>query len=123
MGQGERRSLERHKTRNGELNLAAVEIGGKTHYELTYSGVFLMATYNAPSCRALVDSVLSEISSRRNVSILIAGLGFGFSLRHALSHSGVQKVIVVELEPLVVDWNRAYLENEDILDDPRMTPK
>ena len=119
MEQGERRSLERHRTRNGELNLAAVEVGGQTHYELTYSGVFLMATYNAPSCRTLVDAVFSGISSRRNVSILIAGLGFGFSLRQALSHSGVQTVTVVELEPLVVGWNRTYLGNDDIMDDPR----
>jgi spermidine synthase len=119
MGQGERRSLERHRTRSGELNLAIVEVAGETHYELTFNGVFLMATYNAPSCRTLVDAVFSGISSRRNVSILIGGLGFGFSLRHALSHSGVQTVTVVELEPLVVEWNRKYLENEDVMDDPR----
>ena len=115
----DRSVVGRVTTRNGELQLAEIRAGQETHYELIFEGVFLMATYSAPSCRMLMDAVLDSVSSRRNVSLLIGGLGMGVALRRALAHPGVQMVCVVELEPLIVEWNRTYLGNADILDDPR----
>ncbi len=119
MERDERRVVERLTTPTGELQLAAFETDRETHYELIFNGVFLMATYNAPSCRVLMDSVLERMASRRNLDLLIGGLGMGFALRHSLAYPGVRTVCVVELEPRIVAWNRTYLGNGEMLDDPR----
>jgi spermidine synthase len=119
MERDERRVVERLTTRAGELQLAARKGEGETHYELVFNGVFLMATYNAPSCRVLMDVVLEGVATRRNMDLLIGGLGMGFALRQALTYPGVRTVCVIELEPQIVAWNRTYLGNGEILDDPR----
>lgn len=119
MERDERRVVERSTTRAGELQLTAREGEGETHYELVFNGVFLMATYNAPSCRALMDVVLEGVATRRNMDLLIGGLGMGFVLRQALTCPDVRTVCVIELEPRIVAWNRTYLGNGEILDDPR----
>jgi len=114
-----KRVAERVKTRHGELQLSEIEAKGARHYELIFNGVYLMATYNAPSCRVMVDAMIDGIASSRNLDILIGGLGMGFALRQALGYPQVQRVCVVELEPKVVVWNRTYLGNAGILDDAR----
>lgn len=119
MERDERRVVEQLTTPTGELQLAALETDRETHYELIFNGVFLMATYNAPSCRVLMDAVLERMATRRNMDLLIGGLGMGFALRRALAYPGVRTVCVVELEPRIVAWNRTYLGNDDLLDDPR----
>lgn len=79
-----------------------------------------MATYAGPSSRLLIDIALEGVLPRRkNIELLIGGLGRGFSLRQALSYPEIKMVCVVELEPKIVTWNRVHLGNSDILDDPR----
>ena len=119
MGQDERRVVERRTTRSGELQLTRIAADGETHYELIFNGVFLMATYNAPSCRVLIDAVLEEMDPKGSVDLLIGGLGMGYALRHALASPRVRKAWVVELESRIVTWNRKHLGNEEVLDDPR----
>ena len=41
--------------------------------------------------------------------VLLGGLGVGFSLDEALSLPAVTEVVVVELEPAVVEWARTHL--------------
>jgi spermidine synthase len=54
------------------------------------------------TCARLVDS--------ENPKILIGGLGMGFTLAAALQHVGDKaKVVVAELVPAVVGWNRGPL--------------
>ena len=115
----EREAIERVTTPNGELQLSRMEAEGETHYELIMNGVFLMASYNAPSCKVLTDAVMSEADQRGHMDLLIGGLGMGFALRRALEYTNVRTVCVVELEHKIAEWNRMYLGNEDILDDPR----
>ena len=114
-----RRVVQHSTTRTGELQLASVEAGTITHYELIVNGVFLMATYNALSDQALMDTVMETSKSRKHIGLLIGGLGLGISLRQALAYSNVRSVCVVELESRIVNWNREYLSNADILDDAR----
>ncbi|MEM7384294.1 MAG: spermine synthase [Verrucomicrobiota bacterium] len=54
--------------------------------------------------------------------VLIGGLGLGFSLRRALELTGSEaEVVVAEILPEIVRWNREHLEglNDEILNDPR----
>ena len=115
----DRRVVQRSSTRTGELQLASVQAGTVTHFELIVNGVFLMATYNALSNRALIDTVMETSKSGRHINLLIGGLGMGISLRQALAYSNVRSVCVVEFESRIINWNREYLDNADVLDDVR----
>ena len=119
MNSYEKRVVERVKTRHGELQLSEIQAEDARHYELIFNGVYLMATYNAPSCRVMVDAMLEDLTSRRSLDVLIGGLGMGFALHQALSYPQAHRVCVVELEAKVVSWNRTHLGNADILDDAR----
>ncbi|WP_339095589.1 hypothetical protein WDJ50_13430 [Deinococcus sp. VB142] len=47
---------------------------------------------------------------RRGARVLVGGLGMGFTLAEALRHLGPDaRVVVAELVPQVVEWNRADL--------------
>jgi spermidine synthase len=56
------------------------------------------------------------------VRLLLAGLGVGFSLDEALGSDAVREVVVVELEPTIVEWAGSHLRGltEHGLDDPRV---
>lgn len=59
---------------------------------------------------ALAELSCERVRDRKNPRILIGGLGMGFTLRAALDSLGHgAKVIVAELIPAVVKWNRRYL--------------
>ena len=115
----DRQVVQRSSTRTGELQLASVNTGSVTHFELIVNGVFLVATYNATSNRALMEAVMETSKQGRHIDLLIGGLGLGISLRQALAYSNVHSVCVVELESRIVNWNREYLDNADVLDDAR----
>lgn len=58
-----------------------------------------------------------------NPKVLVGGLGFGFSLRAALDRIGPSsKVLVAELVPAIVEWNRTLLSDlaKKPLDDKRV---
>ena len=87
--------------------------------ELISNGTFLMDTSSGASEKALADLALDELPS--GARVLIGGLGFGFTLAAALAHP-VADVVVVEIEPEVVRWNREWWPPARIaLDDPRVT--
>jgi spermidine synthase len=54
-------------------------------------------------------------------TLLVGGLGVGFSLAAALAHPNVGHVVVVEREQAVIDWNRDVFGNAALLADPRVT--
>ncbi len=73
---------------------------------------------------AMAELSCNKISEIKNPRILIGGLGMGFTLRAALNNLGHgAKVIVAELVPSVVKWNRKYLGdlNRRPLDDKRVS--
>lgn len=91
-------------------------------YEIVYNGVFLMASYNEPSARALAELALDRLPAPgTSLRVLVGGLGMGYTLASALDHPRVERVDVVEIEPLVVEWNREHLGElaGNPLDDPR----
>jgi spermidine synthase len=59
---------------------------------------------------ALAELACSRLSSIENARILVGGLGMGFTLAAVLKTVGLSaEVIVAELVPAVVEWNRGPL--------------
>lgn len=98
-----REVLARIQTPTGDWQLQRRD----AHYEIICNGVFLMASYNRESDRQLARLALDRISAD-HLDILVAGLGIGYTLQAALEDSRVQRVDIVEVEPLVVEWHRRF---------------
>ncbi len=59
---------------------------------------------------ALAEHACARLESCTQPRLLIGGLGMGFTLAAALRHAGNQaQVVVAELVPAVVEWNRGPL--------------
>lgn len=71
--------------------------------EVTLNHQFLMSSYNTVSERALAEIALQMCQSAA-MSVLIGGLGLGYTAQAALSSERVAVVEVVELLPQVVGW-------------------
>lgn len=92
----------------GELRL--FEVGDEFVIKLTSSGGELMNTRTHGSEDALAEIACKKISNRPQPRVLIGGLGMGFTLASALRHLGKNaEVVVAELVPGVVEWNRGVL--------------
>jgi spermidine synthase len=98
----------------GELVLRQVG----PHHEIIANGVFLMDTRNGESERLMVRAAADLMPA--GGTLLVGGLGVGFSLREALAHPSVGEVVVVERESAVIEWNTVYLGNAGMLADPRV---
>lgn len=116
-------TLAREETARGEVVLRRRETAEGPVYEIISNGVFLMASSNAFSARELARLGLESLRGREGLRVLVGGLGIGYTLQAALEQPGVARVEVVEVEPLVVEWARAYFGplNGDALADERVT--
>ncbi len=73
-------------------------------------GGVLMDTRAHDSEDALAELACAKIAGRSQPRVLIGGLGMGFTLAAALRHLGTNaQVVVAELIPAVVEWNRGSL--------------
>ncbi|MEU9360959.1 spermidine synthase [Streptomyces sp. NPDC048301] len=76
------------------------------HFEIIANGCFLMDTSDGRSERLLVDAALAALpGSRQHPSVLIGGLGVGFSLVRAAEEDRWGRIVVAEREEAVVDWH------------------
>lgn len=92
-------------------------------YSLKLAGSQLMSSGWTLSESKLADVACDFPKNPETPSILIGGLGLGFSLRRVLEIVGKKaQVCVAELMPEVVDWNREYLGdlNGGLLEDNRV---
>ena len=87
-------------------------------YEVISNGVFLMDTRDGRSERLLVTAALAAHRSPR--SLLIGGLGVGFSLAAAVEDPRLEQITVVEIEPALVGWYERELGGTAHRD-PRVT--
>jgi hypothetical protein len=93
-------------------------------FEVIANGTFLMDTRNGESERALVSVALGAAGTAGTArTVLIGGLGVGFSVEAALDAPGVEAVTVVEISPDVVRWNRVHFAGRMAarLADPRLS--
>lgn len=108
------------QTQNGNFRLDAVTVDEQVHHVLSINGC-MIASSSSNLEIALADLALSGISpGQRYADVLIGGLGLGVTLRQVLKHRAVQSVCVVEIEPQIVEWNRTFLTNADLLNDARV---
>ncbi len=78
-------------------------------FSIRVAGVELMNSRIYGSEEALADLSCAKLKDSANARILIGGLGMGFTVSAALSKLGSKaQVVVSELVPAVVDWNRKY---------------
>lgn len=120
----ERIVLARHPTPGGEIQLQGRPLpDGSLAYEIISDGVFLMASYNQVSERALASHGLETLGASQHAEprVLVGGLGMGFTLQEVLSRE-VARVDVVEISPYVIEWNGTFFAalNGDVLADPRV---
>ncbi|NOT32950.1 MAG: hypothetical protein HOP12_02135 [Candidatus Eisenbacteria bacterium] len=83
----------------------------------------LMGSRAHGSEAALAEWTCVRIADHPDPRVLIGGLGMGFTLAAALRHlPATARVVVAELVPAVVDWNRGALAHlaDRPLDDPRV---
>ncbi|MEA1921343.1 MAG: hypothetical protein U9N63_01680 [Pseudomonadota bacterium] len=93
--------------KGGELQLSQRD----TEFSISIVGVgILMGSRAHESEDALAQLTCSKIAGRSRPRVLIGGLGMGFTLAAALHHLGADaEVVVAELIPAVVAWNRGPL--------------
>jgi spermidine synthase len=99
--------LSRSNTPRGELLLQrwAASDADRPVYEIIFNGVFLMATYNERTEKALARLAVGPLkSTSHGLRVLIGGLGIGYTLRAALDCEEVQSVDVIEIEEEIIDW-------------------
>jgi spermidine synthase len=107
---GDAEILDRAAGRSGELILRR----RGAELEVIAAGMFLISSVNAASCEALITTGLAFLthvdSPRIGLQVLVGGLGLGYTLDAALVETRVEHVIVVEHEPVIVDWFRRHGE-------------
>ena len=74
-------------------------------FEIIANGCFLMDSSDGRSERLMVSAALDLLEQPHGASLLIGGLGIGFSLAQACADPRPGRICVVEREPAVIDWH------------------
>ncbi|AUG81253.1 Spermidine synthase [Kitasatospora sp. MMS16-BH015] len=111
--------VDRREGPYGEVVLR--ERGGQ--YEIIANGCFLMDTADGRSERVLIQAALDALGGEGR-SVLIGGLGVGFSLAYAAAEPRWGRIAVAEREGAIIEWHRSgplAAFSEHALDDPRVS--
>jgi spermidine synthase len=106
--------LQRHRTGRDE--------GGRDdEYVIRVDGHVLMTSAAHTSEEALCDVVQQQLAGVQRPRVLIGGLGLGFTLRAFLDALPNAAIVVAEISPAIVEWNRTFLAplSRDALSDAR----
>ncbi|MBU8911892.1 MAG: hypothetical protein KOO65_11540, partial [Desulfobacterales bacterium] len=116
--------IDRAKVPGHEGEVTLMKRGSE--FSIQTAGTQLMNSRLHGSEDALAKLTCSRIKQTSGLRILIGGLGMGYTLAAALEQSRPDaRIIVSELIPAVVGWNREYLGHLAgmPLDDPRVSVK
>ncbi|SNB47161.1 hypothetical protein [Geobacter sp. DSM 9736] len=114
--------LDSARIPGGNTDLHFYKRGGE--YSIRINGNELMNSRAHASEDALAKYACARTGNRLSRRILIGGLGMGFTTAAALQQlDGESRVVVAELVPSVVEWNRRFLGelNGHPLEDSRVT--
>ncbi|MGA5700993.1 spermidine synthase [Peterkaempfera bronchialis] len=114
------RVLDRRDGPYGEIVLRQRGADPEAVFEIIANGCFLMDTSDGRSERLLIRAALDAAAVPRP-SVLVGGLGAGFSLAEAAADPAVSRITVLEREEAVVRWHSGPLArfSAGALDDPR----
>jgi spermidine synthase len=93
-------------------------------FSINVGGRLLMSSRMHGSEEALAEVAIAALADRPSPRVLVGGLGCGYTLAAALAKLGSDaKVVVVELVPAVVRWNRDVMGElaGQPLQDPRVS--
>ena len=93
--------MARARSERGEVVLRR---RGASVLELRVNGVFVMDTAETTTETALARAALEAVPAPR--SVLVGGLGLGFTLKEVLADHRVERVVVAEIEEALVTWFR-----------------
>ncbi|GAB2875976.1 spermidine synthase [Nocardioides pacificus] len=97
--------IARAESERGELVLRERRApGAPAVLELRANGIFVMDTVETTSERALATAAL-ELAEQAS-TVLVGGLGLGFTMHEVLADNRVERCTVVEIEPALVEWMR-----------------
>lgn len=100
-------TVERCDTALGEWVLRRrVDPDGRLVFEIVANGAFLMDSREHGTEERLAEVAFDGLPRSGGLSVLVGGLGFGYTLRAVLDDDRVERVAVVEWAPAVVDWVR-----------------
>ncbi|MBT2389591.1 spermidine synthase [Streptomyces sp. ISL-1] len=113
-------TLDRREGPHGEVVLRQ----RGAHHEIIANGCFLMDTSDGRSERLLIDTAYEALAAagKTGPTLLIGGLGVGFSLARAAANPRWGRIAVVEREQAIIDWHRTGPLGQisgDALADPR----
>lgn len=102
--------LERHATGRDD-----------DEWVIRVDGHVLMTSGAHASEEALCAVVAQQLAGVDRPRVLVGGLGLGFTLRAFLDALPNAAIVVAEISPAIVEWNRTYLAplSRDALSDPR----
>lgn len=95
-------------------------------FEMTVDGMVMMTSGVVSSERELASELLKRLEhsepNRNGLSVLVGGLGFGFTAMRFLESERVARVTVIERLPEVITWHRDGLLpwSNTFIDDPRI---
>src|SRR5262245_15351201 len=91
-------------------------------YEVRVGGKLLAASDKRRAEQSLIELALAPLRPRDDISVLVAGLGMGFTVRAALDAPGVTRVDVVESSAAIIEWGDQHFAalNGDVRKDPRV---
>jgi spermidine synthase len=93
--------VERREGPHGEIAL----LRRGERFEIIANGCFLMDSSDGRSERLMVSAALGMLEHPQGASLLIGGLGVGFSLAQACEDPRPGRICVVEREQAVIDWH------------------
>lgn len=91
-------------------------------YEVWVDGKRRLATDSHGGEDSFVDLALAPLRDRDDITVVLGGLGMGFTLQQLLKHPGVKRVDVVERSAAMLDWEKQYFAglNGDAVRDERV---
>ena len=91
--------------------------------EITVDHMLLMSSYHTDSERALASRALERHGGREELSVMVGGLGLGYTAQEALKSPAVTRVDVVEFLPQVIDWMKDGLVplSDELNSEPRFS--